>query len=167
MKMPRFKRSAAVLGLASACIGATVLASAPADAATTATNHFPVYLGHLKLTPFHGDMNTNPAASWSTRTGCPSAFQAGANVAIVVNDADGQPTYHTASVTVPVNGNAPLSGKLNSSMENYLLADGLVPGHKYKVVVRCFDADFDATPVQSTYIKIAADGNSWRVALLP
>jgi len=161
MKPKLRKRGVQLLGATGIAVVASLIG---AGAAAASSNCLPDPVGsqpfQLRITPGHGDLTTDPAASWSTRKGCPADYQNGAALAFVTGSGDAV-VYHTASARVATNGNAPLSGTLNSSIGAAVDADGLQAGHAYELVVRCFNDDFDSTPVQSTFITIKSDSTGW------
>jgi hypothetical protein len=154
-------RGVQLLGATGIAVVASLIGAGAAAASSTC---LPDPVGsqpfQLRINPGHGDMTTDPAAAWSTRHGCPAAYQNGAALAIVTHDGD-EVNYHTASARVATNGDAPLSGTLNSSMGQNVDGDGLQADSTYEIVVRCFNADFDSTPVQSTFITINSTVTTW------
>ena len=168
MKVPRLRRGAVVFGVAAAMATGLLVVAQSASAADVPPGQGSAP-GHLQLQPKTGnassdtgDLTSNPAATWSTDVPCPAEFPDRASVAIVTTDGGGN--FHTASDTITLSGSTPPSGSLNDTMGTFVRTDGLVAGQIYEVVVRCLNAaTFAAAAVQSTYIQIAADGNSWTV----
>jgi len=162
MKVSLRKRSAQLLGATGVALVAGLIGAGAAAASTDCINPVGSEPFLLHVNPGHGDMTTDPATAWSTWDACPADYQSSASLAIVTRTSAGEVQYHTASSAVAADGSR-LSGTFNASMGAHVVADGLQAGSTYEVIVRCFNANFQFTPVQSTFIKIAADGQSWRV----
>lgn len=157
MKITNLRRKVVLVGMAGAAVGAMALGATPAQAATPTPIGSQV--GHLTLTPSSGDMNAKP--TWTTDVGCPTGFQTTA-IAQVVIDPVG-PVTSNVSVLVPVSGSTPPSGSFQDPWGTVVLNAGLQNGHTYEVVIRCLSDQLTKQFVQSTFVKIADDGNSWQV----
>ena len=163
MKLSPRRRGAALLGILGAVAGG-MLAVSPNAGAADFPPTFGTQPGHLFIHPTSGNMTTNPLGTWTTDAPCADGFQANAQVAIItITPGSNPPEFNvgTAGGLTSVTGSTPPGGSFSFSMAELVTGQGLQAGSIYEVAVRCLSADFDEKVVQSGFIQIAADGNSW------